>query len=211
MSNRNLTDKEKEIKLMPILDYFYNQTLVTEGFAFERNFNTEKQIKGIDVVFKHEGNEYLVDEKCAVRFFEKNNQLKTYCFEIFCSKNKNGDGWFCNNNFYLTTHYCLFYPIADNRNLDNIEKLDMILIEKSKIWQLLNQLGFSTKEEIIKYFHANKYVTQERDYCNINETVKIVQSKTFSEKPINIIIKREELERLSTKKYSYKFVKGEIQ
>lgn len=208
--NRNF-DKQKEVRLMPVFDKFYNQTIVRDGFSFERNYATDLQIKGIDVVFKDLSKdlEYLIDEKCAVHFYHRDNQLKTYSFELYSLSNKNTDGWFCNNDFYLTTHYNLFYPIADNKNLDNIEQLDMILVEKKKIWDFINKIGFNDKDEILNYFFKHREKNTERDYCFINNSVKVVQSKTFREKPINIIIKREELENLACKTYSLKFERGE--
>lgn len=200
-----LSDKQKEIKLMPLLDSFYDRTLALEGFTYERIKDSLLQIKGVDIIIRNKEEEFYVDEKCAVRFFEKDRQLKTYSFELFSLGNKNCDGWFCNNNFYLTTHYCLFYPIADNQNLDNVLQLDMILVEKENLWDIVRSFGFNDKEELIEYFHKHKDITPMRDYCNINNTIKLVQSKTFREKPINIIFKREELERLAYKKYSICF------
>lgn len=202
-----LSDKEKEIKLMPLLDFFYEQTLEKENFLIERITAKDLQIRGVDIIItnKETGEKMFVDEKCAIRFFKRENQLKTYCFELFSKFNKNCDGWFCNNDFYKTTHYCLFYPIANNENLDIVEQLDMILIEKDKLWDIINKLGFKDKESLLDYFNAHKEVSDIRDYCKINNSIKMVQSKTFREKPINIIFNRSKLEELSYKKYTYKF------
>ena len=106
-------------------------------------------MKGIDVIYK----DFLIDEKCALDYINK--PLSTFAFEL-SSVNKNGeryDGWLVNKNL-VTTHYLLCYidscRVDENPLMEDIQVMEVILVEKSKIIDFIEEKCCNLTEIIKK-------------------------------------------------------------
>jgi len=74
------SDLKKEKQLFPLLNRMYELHL--KYYSFERVFDYEQQLKGIDVYFTHKttGKRYAIDEKAQLDYI--NEDLPTFAFEI---------------------------------------------------------------------------------------------------------------------------------
>lgn len=197
MSLRN-SDTKSEIAVAKFLDtHFYPKYT----FNNERVSDFETQMKGVDVVFDIGDLKAIrVDEKAAVHYVNKD--LRTFAFEInfFRTSNILTEGWFYDKS-KVTEYYLLCWIWAKKEkyfNADDITKLDIILISRTKIISMLSEFGVN--------YETAKTTAENLRKNGISGPHEKVSNKPFyyfytdklSEKPINIVIQKFKLIELST-------------
>lgn len=171
---------------------FLDRTLYKENTTdFERVYDKERQVKGIDTIFTLFDERYHCDEKASVRW----RNLNTFSLEISFI-NRRGDvvdGWFvsdkCENDSYL------FIWIDDH---GDGEKVEAALVRKKSLMDYIESIGW-TKEKM----KEKSQQIREQDGIGINfgnlkkNGCKFSFSRKLVEKPINILLPRETLINLA--------------
>ena len=180
---------------------FYNLT-----DDFERVFDLDRQVKGIDTIFKIGDKTYLCDEKAAIRYVNK--KLNTFSLELFFvdSSNKLTYGWLLDDKKINNSFLFIWIDKADNDILQSekdIKEIEIALVCKNRIIDFLDNLGWN-KEKLLKKceniiynkteYLGNLYI----DKCKFSYSTKLI------EKPINILIRREDLKKISDFNIKYK-------
>lgn len=189
-------DEKGEIAVNKFLEKnFYSKFCSNYSRITDKNL----QISGIDTIFVINENKYTCDEKSAIRYANKN--LKTFSLELsfYNRKNQLCDGWFLDNskknNSYL---FCWINKSLNNEilNCNDILEIEIALVLKEKIFDYLDSIGWNydkLHEKCIKILsNSNEYLG------DISKTeIKFSFSKQLVEKPINVLLKREVLKRIS--------------
>lgn len=168
----------------------------------ERIDEKQYQIKGIDIKFDMNGTTYICDEKAAVKWMNKN--LLTYAMELeFINRGgRLNDGWFVNNS-QTNNSYCLIYTDRvdapyDTFTTEDIKDATVIVVKKYSIKKYLEDKGW-TSENLKKKCKE----IRDNDGYRVNmgnlqkHGLKFSYSRNLPEKPINVLIPREELEEMS--------------
>lgn len=171
-------DYERTIKLEKNCDVLYSKA----GFDISRVDDTALQKRGVDIYL----NNWVVDEKAAIHYW--NQDLQTYCFE--CSTLNNKEGWLFQKDS-LTTHYSLVYVRAKDEDLNNITRLEILIIPKKSVLSYLKVLGLDDKEKVEGVLSGYGRRDGNKIECKVSERVKIVQSLRFKNAPVNIIINKQ--------------------
>lgn len=152
----------------------------------ERVRDKERQLQGIDVVYK----DRMIDEKCATDYI--NRPLRTFAFEL-SSVNRLGQrylGWLLNPDL-KTTHYLICYinkcRVDRNPLEEDIEEMEVIYLEKKAILRYLQEKDLSL-ENLGKY--------QPLDHPSVISGLKIMKSGQKTESPVNILIPRDDLKMI---------------
>lgn len=182
-------DLRRESVVAEYLDkYFYDDSR-------ERITDIETQLKGVDVIYK----EMHIDEKAAIDYMDRN--LKTFCFELqFTNRyGKIKKGWLLNENL-LTDTYLLLYPKGNKElnDINDIHKMEYILVEKEDVKKII------FREDVLNELRDYKSKGEDRREFQIFHedkpyTLKVVYSKHLIEKPINILLPKELLKKISLK------------
>ncbi len=188
-------DTQSEIAVAGFLDkYFYPQ----HTSNFQRCNDLASQLKGIDVVFNYNGNRFLVDEKAATHYVNKD--LPTFAFELdFVGRDhKLHEGWFYDAS--KVTEYYLLAWVWASKNKDftteDISKVDLVLVSRKKIQEMLVSNGLS-KERAMR---GSKYLRDRKLFGVFGKSSKpfyFYYTKQKAEKPINIIIRKKALQKIS--------------
>lgn len=185
-----LRDVQAEIAVSKLMDTIYRENGYEPCWIVDR----ESQIAGLDVSLLKNGIWYLVDEKAAITRLDGN--LSTFAFELYTSNNKNNIGWFvnkkCKNNYYS-----LIYLTSSANNIQKIDKIECILLNKDKIFKAV------TSELDKKNIHFNNILdvmneipiaSNGKKYLRLNKYMKIVYSlNVIPERPINVVIDKQYL------------------
>jgi hypothetical protein len=191
------TDSEAESEVAKFLDkYFYPRH--TKNLI--RYTDIAHQMHGIDLQFDYNNvSNMLVDEKAAVHYANKN--LPTFAFEVnfLLSSGQLADGWLHDKN--KSTQYYLLAWLWAKKDIgfkaEEITKADLILINRKCIVDMLSENG-ATHEKAVEY---SEEIRQKNEagahYKNLNKPFYFFYSPQLAEKPVNIIISKNELIRLS--------------
>ena len=188
-------DEEGEIIAKKFLQQkFYN---LTDNYI-EVN-DKIKQFKGIDAEFDMNGFHYIVDEKAAIKYVNK--PLNTFCFELsFIDRGMAlHQGWFIDDNKENNAFILLYIDkgtVNTITDINQIIKSEILLIKKENIFNYLKSLKW-TKDKLIS--KSNKIRTNDNENLgNITKNnIKFSFSKQLPEKPINILIQRNELRNIA--------------
>lgn len=191
ISNRK-QDVRCSVRMEQILDAIYD----AENLTVWRPQDSEIDQRGVDIAI-HSSKEdtwYLVDEKCATAYWNK--ELNTYSCELTCAKTKDRLGWFAveENKYKLTTHYMFVWVRALEPELKRISSLELCLVDKKKLQEFFYletscPIGTPTTELLQKLLP---------DFSvNISQNVKIRKSNIFPEFPVNVIFSKELLINMS--------------
>lgn len=197
-----------------ILNKYLDRLYEKEEWNFERVLDKERQLMGIDVIFRpqnYNGKELLVDEKAATKFLNK--ELNTFSFELRSENNEEKTGWLISSKS-KTTHYAIIYPHSKTNKINELDSLEWMLIERQKIIDIINKIP-NFKNYIEKVYDdccENKYTNQFiiRMYNKTNRRnpliLKLVWSKNiFPERPLNILFPKSELIKMSDKYIKLEF------
>lgn len=198
---RKEDEKCSDIVSSALNHMFYNNTK-----EFERVLDLDRQVKGIDTIFKLKDKTYLCDEKAAIRYVNK--KLKTFSLELFFVNRKNqmNVGWLLDDKKVNNSFLFVWIDKADNDILqseNDIKEMEIVLVCKEQIIAFLEKLGWN-KETLFK--KCQKIINNENEYLGdiFNDKCKFSYSKKLVEKPINILISRDDLKKISD--FNIKFV-----
>ena len=142
-------DRLVEQEISEFLDlYFYK----TEVSNFKRYDDRKDQNDGIDVSFKHNGSEILVDEKSNSSPFYINKFIPTFAFEI---KNTTSGkiGWFIDST-KKTDYYLMIYVFAEQpwKVPIVVERLHCFLLKRESLLNHLKSEGVTPESILLLTF-----------------------------------------------------------
>lgn len=165
---------------------------------FERVNRKEEQVKGIDTIFKYNGETFLCDEKAAIQY--RNKDLQTFSLELSFLNRRNdiNNGWLLDSNKINDSFlFCWLNKIKEPFNSKgDIEELEIVLVSRNQILDYLEELGWTASNLKIK---DSKIRNNEKEYLgNIRKDgIKFSKSFQLVEKPINILIPKDILIKIS--------------
>lgn len=166
-----------------------------------RTDDRENQLAGSDLLMTIERKNIfnsVVDEKAQLYYLK--GGLPTFAFELSFLR-YNGQrvgGWFIDQE-KKTEYYMLLWLTAEEgfELIEQIKMIEFVLISRKKIFDFLSQQGLDLRALNNKSIEAinsgQKYFEKstERPYWFVN-------SNHLAEKPVNIVIKKEVLKKLSS-------------
>lgn len=173
----------------------------------------DNQINGIDIILENNNKKFNIDEKLQVTKINiPITKYTTQCFELkFLSRDGNLNftniykkGWFLDNN--KTDFYLISY--IEKGSINNPLNTKLLLISKDDIYNLLDDYGYD-----IYYIERLSDLMEYNDfYCDIksngnkyirfkNTPFWLCKSYNIPEKPINLIIRWNILEKYATKSF----------
>ena len=186
-------------RLSNIVSEFLDKNFYVKTINFKRIYSKKEQVEGIDVKFTLNNFYYLCDEKAAIRYINK--PLNTFSMELsFIDKSNNiHDGWLLDENKVNNSFMFIWIDKATRNLLENVEdilKLELVIVKKDSIINYLNSLGWTYKKLIRKtsLMRDNKY---EKTGNIKNDGCKFVISDFLVEKPVNVLISRDILRDIS--------------
>lgn len=186
------------------------------GIQYNRCNDRKNQILGSDLIAQNLSKKYNIDEKCATDC--SNRDLKTFALELsaeICDKNtristgKRVDGWFIKNN--QTDIYAFAYVRANSREdlcNNNITRFEVLFVKKQKLIKYISKI-IGTPSEIKKLEEnfrnevlGGKFAGYgEKKYKKtINKDFTLCWSTHLAESPVNLLISKSLLRKLSFKK-----------
>jgi len=159
-------------------------------------------LAGIDFILERGSEQIILDEKAAITRLD--GGLETFAFELWSENNYNHIGWFCNRKL-MTTHYGLIYPYSEQNNVFSLDSIEIYIVSKKQlqlyVYGELHRNGITFAN--LKYEMGRIPPTRNgKHYVKLNNTMKLVYSEDIiPEKPINIVIDKDFLRRISDYKY----------
>jgi len=192
-------DLSKEKKLTPLLDSYYQKHL--KQYCFERISDLKKQLQGIDLILKDKssGKPFFVDEKAQLDYV--NESLPTFAFELMYLKNNvQKQGWLFDAS-KKTQFYALVTSIYSDED-DVFTSCNITFVNREKLIQHLEEVGLSQKrlERIISENHSIHGKLNLKQLNPKSEGYLFFSTKNKAEKPINLILKLDYLERIGVTK-----------
>lgn len=213
-SNYKIDKKVESVVNEYFQKYFYGDKRFFPETDYTMEFIHDKirQKKGIDVIINNnlKDRTTIIDEKCSAYYI--NRDLPTFAFEIM-SRGK--QGWLVKSGM-KTDKYVLVWIFADKKkypekgkrdfnklkkqlikfNMNDIRYLKCYVIDKEKVLNFLSDNGFDKQQLIDK---ANYMISQRRteDKDTRNKGFYFIRSIQIDEKPVNVIIRIEELNELA--------------
>ena len=192
--------RKEDEKCSDIVSNFLNENFYSKKCKFfERICDKERQIQGIDIIFDLNGQKYVCDEKAAIRYVNKN--LRTFSLEL-SFKDRGGnlhDGWLIDETKINDSFLFIWIDKAKHDILsskDDIQELEIALVNKKTIIEHLESIGW----EIPKLIKKSELIREdENENCgNLYEDgCKFVCSRFLYEKPVNVLLKRDLLKKIS--------------
>lgn len=196
-----ITDNISEKAVAEFLDKKFYPFYVTN---FKRHDDFTSQMCGIDVEFDFKGNsKMLVDEKTLAQYVNKNLPTAAFEIEFIATTGNVLEGWLFDES-KKTEFYLISWIQAikeENFSSDDITQLEILIIKRQRIIEMLKYYGI-TKEVA---FSKAKTIRQkgakgpyERDF---NLPFYFFFTTHLSEMPINIVIKKDMLIKLSLSRF----------
>jgi hypothetical protein len=192
-------DLSKEKQLTPLLDYYYQKHL--RHYVFERVSQLRQQLQGIDLILKDKrsGKRFFVDEKAQLDYI--NESLPTFAFELFYQKNGvQKQGWLFDTS-KKTQFYALVTSIYSDED-DVFTSCNITFVNREKLILRLDEIGLSKKRlELIISKNQNMHGKLNLEKLHPkSEGYLFFSTKNKAEKPVNLILKLEYLERIGVAK-----------
>ena len=194
-------DSQVEKEISYYLDIYFYPKKVKD---FLRYNSKEEQLAGKDVSFTFlNTGSIIVDEKAASHYINKN--IPTFAFELSFLLNNGNEvqGWLLDKSKF-TEYYFLMWITAEktwNLKKEDIKEIQGTLISRKKIIDFLSSITYDT----VKLKRANNKIRRNNldgPLGKRNDSdVYFFSTQKLSEKPINIIIKRNRLESLALRNY----------
>ncbi len=144
------SDLDQEHLLSQYLDGIYK----SKDLAFERIHDLNRQHQGMDLIFKVNLQDYIIDEKAQLHYLNKD--LPTFTFELSYLKEGNiHQGWLFDDK-KITDHYFLNTGILLKKNktvlanTNDIETLKITSVNRHRLILHLESIGLS-KSRLIGY------------------------------------------------------------
>lgn len=201
-------DYKNEIAMQKYFNDIYNNA----RFNFEREDDITAQKQGADLYLYHKGKAVVVDEKTATSCY--NRDLQTFSFELEFTKTHENNkqtrypGWFNEKSIdNITNAYMLGYVRApdNHKNFSVINRLEAIFVKKERVWKYIRKCGYNSAEELIEIFKDaidnNLVFINEKSMSislKLNGGLKLVQSFRLQEEPLNILVPKSVLQKISS-------------
>ena len=194
-----------------IINEYLDKHVYTQenGFSYlERVIDRARQVKGIDVILRHNGREYVADEKAASDYINRDHQLATFSLELaFVNRdNEIMDGWFLRDDLDNDSYVFVWidtadmHPISEDKpdimvldGVDAIRTGDVAIITKKAIHDYLESIGWTPDRLRTK---CDKIIESEGDEPMGNvwrNGCKFSYSTHLVEQPVNVLIPRTEI------------------
>lgn len=193
-------DMAAERELAMFLDkYLYTKDIFSRSV---RTDNVSSQINGSDIVLTIPSlgiKDAVVDEKASIYYINKD--LRTFVLEVsFLNRNLLcSDGWFVNDS--LSTEYYLMQwieaDVVDPWQVkeDNITKIECVLVNKAKLKAYFVSEGYP-KERLLRMAQEMRASNQTM-IAPSGKPYRFYFTQKLAEKPVNILLNKEEYIRLS--------------
>ncbi|SIS38547.1 hypothetical protein SAMN05421766_101298 [Zobellia uliginosa] len=187
------SDLEREQRLYILLDRYYKHYL--KHYTFERVSDLSRQLKGIDLIFRHKtnGKQFFIDEKAQLDYVNEN--LPTFAFELnYEKKGSLKKGWLFDTS-KKTDFYALVTSIyADAPN--TFTSCKITLVNRQKLIALLKRRSI-TAASIKKYALLRQKLHGKIKLDMLHhrsEGYLFSSTKNKVENPLNLILKLDFLE-----------------
>ena len=198
---------EAERELAKFLDkHLYSKDIFTRA---ERTDNAYTQIDGSDIVLSIPSlniQDAVVDEKASIYYINKD--LRTFVLEIsFLNRGYQiQEGWFVNDK--LSTQYYLMQWIKANVadpwqvKEGNITEIECVLVSKKKLKDYFEREGYD-KTRLIQLSQQMR-ASQQIMLAPSGKPYRFFFTQNLAEKPVNILLNKEEYIRLGEFHYFVK-------
>lgn len=200
-------DMEAERELAKFLDkHLYTKDIFTHS---ERTDNALKQINGSDIIITIPSlgiKDAVVDEKASIYYINKN--LRTFVLEVsFLNRSLHyNEGWFVDDS--LSTEYYLMQWIKANVadpwqvKENNITEIECVLVSKAKLKAYFEAEGYN-KEKLLQIAKEMRESNQKM-IAPEGKPYRFYFTQKLAEKPVNIVLNKEEYIRLGEFHYFVK-------
>lgn len=200
-------DMEAERELAKFLDkHLYSKDIFTRA---ERTDSAYTQIEGSDIILTIPSlniQDAVVDEKASIYYINKD--LKTFVLEIsFLNRGYQiQEGWFVNDQ--LSTQYYLMQWIKANVadpwqvKEGNITEIECVLVSKKKLKDYFEREGYD-KTRLIQLSQQMR-ASQQKMLAPAGKPYRFFFTQNLAEKPVNILLNKEEYIRLGEFHYFVK-------
>ena len=191
---------EAERELAKFLDkHLYTNSIFTRA---ERTDNASTQIDGSDIILSIPSlgiRDAVVDEKASIYYINKD--LRTFVLEIsFLNRGyQYNEGWFVDES--LSTEYYLMQWIKANVadpwqvKENNITEIECVLISKAKLKEYFDNEGYD-KAKLLQTAKKMRAENQTM-IAPAGKPYRFYFTQKLAEKPVNILLNKEEYIRLS--------------
>lgn len=198
---------EAERELAKFLDkHLYTKDIFTRA---ERTDNAFTQIEGSDIILTIPSlniHDAVVDEKASIYYINKD--LRTFVLEIsFLNRGYQiQEGWFVNDQ--LSTQYYLMQWIKANVadpwqvKEGNITEIECVLISKKKLKDYFEREGYD-KTRLVQLSQQMR-ASQQKMLVPPGKPYRFFFTQNLAEKPVNILLNKEEYIRLGEFHYFVK-------
>lgn len=200
-------DMEAERELAKFLDkHLYTKDIFTRS---DRTDNAFTQIEGSDIIISIPSlgiRDAIVDEKASIYYINKD--LRTFVLEIsFLNRGYQiQEGWFVNDQ--LSTQYYLMQWIKANVadpwqvKEGNITEIECVLVSKKKLKDYFEREGYD-KTRLIQLSQQMR-ASQQKMLAPSGKPYRFFFTQNLAEKPVNILLNKEEYIRLGEFHYFVK-------
>lgn len=200
MSHRKRdTDVEKQVG--DFMDCYFYPKIVKD---FSRYNDKTNQLNGIDVVFSIDNHKKLiVDEKAATHYINKD--IPTFAFELsFLLPSKTEVlGWLLDRGKKTEYYFLMWIKAKSNWDIkkNDIQEISATLVSRKKIMNYLESISYD-RDKLIRANDKIRLNSLDGQLGKSkNSSVYFYSSMKLSEQPVNIIIKRKELEEIALKNF----------
>lgn len=200
--NEKYSDRKQDMKDEQYISTITSQIYQDDGWLVSKSQTKQEQLAGIDFILERGNEQIILDEKAAITRLD--GGLTTFAFELWSENNYNHIGWFCNRKL-MTTHYGLIYPYSETRDIHFLDSIEIYIVSKKQlqgyVYRELNYNGI-TFANLKEQMSRIPIASNGKHYVKLNNTMKLVYSENIiPEKPINIVINKDFLRRISDYKY----------
>ena len=200
-------DMEAERELAKFLDkHLYSKDIFTRS---DRTDEATTQIDGSDIVVTIPSlniKDAVVDEKASIYYINKD--LKTFVLEIsFLNKGlQYSEGWFVDDT--LSTEYYLMQWIKADVDDPwkvkecNITEIECVLVSKAKLKEYFEAEGYN-KEKLLQIAQEMR-ASNKKMIAPAGKPYRFYFTQNLAEKPVNILLNKEEYIRLGEFHYFVK-------
>ncbi|XCF06426.1 hypothetical protein ABI125_00880 [Tamlana crocina] len=185
---------KQDLKQEQILNTYLDHIYHSKKLNFLRITDLEQQHRGVDVIFHHNSDEYLIDEKAQLHYINKD--LPTFTFELsYINKhNQIKEGWLFDNSkktqfYFLVTAIFLKEGKSKLSAQNDIASLKITSVNREKLISHLHKKGLSRNQldaydfDIRNTLSFGKNIIPE---LNEKRAGLIYYTKHLKERPINL-------------------------
>ena len=195
---KSLYDNDKELEELFgkwLDDNFYEELVKRDLILGWYRVNGEKlQKDGEDtIIITNKREEIIIDEKATLHYINAN--LPTFACELK-NQQSGAKGWIINNNL-KTEYYLLAWPNGSDvpKTANDFYHSDVMLISKKDVLDIIRDSGIDINN-IDDFIDSHiKKLNKDNNKVNIAYGVDLNVNFNLAERPINLVIRREVLEK----------------